>query len=220
MAINEGAAKRGWLYDKVNARLNVYVDGSNVMQLAIADHIKLNSIADGKTVRINSRNYTQTSGDSIAGQSKPNQTVAGTASVYGWQFSPRFADAIGGNSLVGVQSNPILKGSTGNLTGDYRCFEAKLETEGGAATRTITGVSSCFRAEQQLSSGGTYTGGVYALEVKAKVNNKVWDGLALLPDDSEVAEDALTATDSTKRGWIAVTVGSASRFIRLYDSGI
>ena len=138
--------------------------------------------------------------------------------VYGWQFSPRFQDVIAGAALVGVQSNPILKGDTGDLTGDFRCFEAKLEG-GNAATRTIAGVCSCFRAEQQLSSGGTYTGGVYVIEAKAKVNSKVWDGFALLPDDSEIAEDATTGTSGTKRGWIAVTVGSATRYIRLYDTG-
>ncbi len=181
-----------------------------------ADHIEIMTVLDSKNVRINSRDYTQTSGDSIAGQSKPNQSVDGTVSVYGWQFSPRFADAIGGGSLSGVQSNPILKDNTGDLTGDFRCFEAKLEG-GNAATRTIAGVCSCFRAEQQLSSGGTYTGGVYVLEAKAKVNNKAWDGLMLLPDDSEIANDEDTGTANTIAGYIKVKIGTAVRYIYTYS---
>ena len=47
MARNVKAAKRGWLYDSANSRLNVYVDGTLVAHYAKAKTKFIGSIADG-----------------------------------------------------------------------------------------------------------------------------------------------------------------------------
>lgn len=63
--------------------------GSAPLVLAPADtNLDLKTTTDSKPVRINSRNYTQASGDSIGFQATPNQTVTTTGEVFGAQLKP------------------------------------------------------------------------------------------------------------------------------------
>jgi len=182
-----------------------------------ADHIEIMTVLGTKNVRINSRDYTDTSGDVTAVQSKPNISVGGTTGVTGVEVSPRFASGIAGSKCVGIMSNPILKGAAGgNLSSDMRCYEGKLESDSGS-TRTIAGGAYVLHAMQALH--GTVTGGAYPVAVDAAGGNVAWSGFAKLPDDSQVAEDATTGTSGTKKGWIKLMVGSVTRYIRLYDTG-
>lgn len=174
------------------------------------------------TIRLNSQNFTQTAGDIIGYQSKPAANATGTAAVYGTQISPRFAHGVAGADLVGVQSNPILKGTAaagGNLSGDVRAFEARLESESGG-TRTVTGGLFGIRFMNQLYSTITASGGVYPIKVDTHGNTLAWSGFAKLPNDGNVAKyssghyGSLGAID----GAIQVMVGATALWIPCYVS--
>lgn len=141
----------------------------------------LNTVTDTKTVKLNSRDYTQVSGDSIGFVSKPNQSVGSSGTVYGAQISPRVATGIslsGSGSLVGLVAAPILKGNTAaSIAGDVRAISAELDDEG--SNWTISGKAVGLRIFQQLTA--TVTGGVYAIKVDASGNTTPWTSLIDVP---------------------------------------
>lgn len=135
--------------------------------------LELDTVDDGTPVRINSRSYTQTTGSSIGMQSKPSQTVTTTGDVIGAEFSPRYQDGIAGGGLVAVKADPILKGTTGNLSGNVVAFEANIDF-GLSGTRTITGAVAAFRTFLAVPSGFTYTGKKSVILI-ANPNIAQWD---------------------------------------------
>ena len=140
------------------------------------DHLYLKTTLDTKNIRLNSRDYEATSGDSTAVQSKPNISVGGTTGVTALELSPRFASGIAGSKCVGIMSNPILKGAAGgDLTSDFRCYEGKLESDSGS-TRTVAGVSSVVHGMNAMH--GTCTKGVFLLNVDVAGGNLDWTGFA------------------------------------------
>jgi hypothetical protein len=173
-------------------------------------------------LRINSVNKAATSGDIIGYQSKPAGNGTGTATVYGSQISPRFNHGVAGADLVGVQSNPILKGTAaagGNLTGDVRCFEARLESE-AAGVRTVAGGLFGIRFMNQLYSTITATGGVYPIKVDTHSNTLAWSGLMKLPSDGNIAKYSAGhyGTIGTLDGAIQVMIGSTALWIPAYTA--
>lgn len=191
-------------------------------------HLALNSGLGGAvgyssgTIKLNSQTFTQTGGDIIGFQSKPNSSGTGTTAVYGAQISPRFAHGVAGADLIGVQSNPILKGTAaagGNLTGDVRCFEARLESETGG-TRTVAGGLFGIRFMNQLKSTITATGGVYPIKVDTHGDTLAWSGLALLPADGNIAKYSAGhyGTIGTLDGAIKVMIGSTVLWIPAYTA--
>ena len=67
--------------------------------------VNVQTVTDSKTVKINSRNYTQASGNSIGFQAKPAQTVASSGNVIGFEVSPRVNSGIalsGSGSVIGA----------------------------------------------------------------------------------------------------------------------
>jgi len=181
----------------------------------VADNLQILTDTDTKNVRINSRNYTATSGDVTAVQSKPNVATGGTIGVTGIEVSPRFAEGAAGSKLVGVMSNPILKGSgdQGDLSSAMRCYEAKLESDSGS-TRTVA-EAYCLHCMQALH--GTVTTGPYPIAVDAGGGNVAWAGFAKLPDDSQVANDEDTGDANTIAGYIKVLIGTNTRYIYTYS---
>jgi len=176
-------------------------------------HLHLDTENDQKNVRINSRDYTRTSGDQSAVQSKPNMSVTGTGGITAIEVSPRFADGCAGSKLVGVMSNPDLKGTTGDLSSAMRCFEGKLESASGS-TRTVAEayVLHCMQALH-----GTVTVGPYPIKVDAGGGNVAWAGFALLPSDAQVAaSDDTTLGDGSVFGYIKVKIGSTVGYHRVY----
>lgn len=204
MAINVSAARRGWVYDKVNARLNIYVDGSEIAQLAIADHCKLNSVSDTKNVRINSRNYTQTSGSASGVQIKPNQNAA-TATISGLEVSPRFAAGIAGASLVAIKADPVLKAGAGDLSGGVAAVQANLDF-GTSGTRTITGDVAAFETFLAVPNTYTYSALVTVMRVR-DVNIKSWSAFLNL-DSANTGCTQTSAAGSTGNMYLKVYVGS------------
>lgn len=181
------------------------------------EHINWDTEDDDKTIRLNSRDYVATSGNFIGFQAKPAIAADGTAEIKGCEISPRVKDTFGCDTMIGVLSDCILKGTSGNLTGRLCSFQGQL-TDENSAGRTITGVASILDAWHQLA-GHTFTGGVYVINVRAAGGATPWSGFAVLPDDGQIATDTGTpgvVTGAT--GWIKVMVGSATRYIALTDS--
>ena len=76
------AAKKAFILDG-----NSQFKGSLIHDTS--DHLAVRSTNDSKNVRINSRNYAGTSGDSSGVQIKPNRSATGTASITGIEVSLR-----------------------------------------------------------------------------------------------------------------------------------
>jgi hypothetical protein len=104
----------------------------------------INTVSDDRTVRINSRSYTQATGDSIGFQSKPNQTVTTTGTVRGGEISPRVAAGVGAGELTALQIYPTLKGATGAVTNviglDLIICEDDQESPGRTISGDVTGI--------------------------------------------------------------------------------
>lgn len=189
------------------------------------DHLLLTTSNDEKNVRINSRDYTPVVNKTYCGvQIKPNLThltgagATVAVSLNGLEVSPRFADGQGGVSLTGIMSNPDLKGSgaAGNVSGEIRAYEAKVESASGS-TRVVTGPVSCFKAGQAMH--GTVTNGVFVLDADAGGGNVAWKGLMNLPDDGQLAKvSANMSSQGQMDGYIKVTIGSQDMFIQCWDT--
>jgi hypothetical protein len=166
-------------------------------------HTHIDTGNDEKNVRINSRDFTQTSGSGCAAQIKPNQSVDGTASVTGLEVSPRFADGIGGNDLRGILADPNLKGTTGDLTGQVVAVECNIDMGDAGSTRTIAGDLSALSSFLDLPSGITVSGKATLLRVRG-VNAAAWDAFLNLDD----ANTGLTQSSAAS--------GGTSKYLKVY----
>ena len=195
-------------------------DGSDTVE---EDHYEINTENDDKNVRINSRDYTRTSGGSCACQAKPNMTVGGSGvDVHGFEASPRFADEAGGRDCIGFKSNPILKGDTGTLTGALRCFEGKLETNYG--DNRTTAVMAVLEAMSDVR--GTITLGPTVIKVN-KGDYTAWESVIELEGAEAGCWNASPGTEIDNNsagsvlmsGYIKVILADTTKYIALYDVG-
>jgi len=182
----------------------------------LTDHLLIKTTLDGKNVRINSRDYTQTSGSISAVQSKPNATEDGTLMMYGFECSPRFQDGIGGTGISCFFANPDLKGTTGDITGILRCFEGKLESASGS-TRTVAD-AAVLHAMQALH--GTLTDGPYVIKVDAAGGGVAWKAVMDLAADTGIAAYSAGHYSSLGNvdGKITVVVDGHTLLIPAYDT--
>jgi len=208
---------RGWHYDIVNKRLDVRNEGLEYMRFEDGNHTLLLTVSDTKNVRINSRNYTQTSGDASGVQIKPNQTVA-TAGITGLEVSPRYAAGIAGTNLVGIKCDPVLKGSGGgNLSGQVAGVQVNIDF-GLSQTRTITGDVSAFEAFLAVPSNMTYSGDVSFLRVRT-VNIRAWDYFLNLDDaNTGVATSTDPSVAGTETRWLRVREASTDFWIKVFPA--
>lgn len=140
--------------------------GANFTITNVDGNLRLETMTDTEEVEINSRDYaTATSGSQRAVRVRPNMTSAGQG-ITGLDVSPRFAHGIGGSHLVGIMSNPDLKGGTGTLTGPIRCYEGKFDGGcTGATRRTVAGPA--FILEAMSGNEAVITNGCFVLGVNA-----------------------------------------------------
>lgn len=174
----------------------------------------INSTADNTQVRINSRSYTQASGNSIGFQSKPSQTVTTTGDVIGGEISPRLQAAIGTGQIKGLHVDIDLKGATGGNITDIKVLEVEMVSDASAG-RTVSGDAMCMQFRNALQ-GVTVTGDVGVFEVQAN-EGVAWEVFGKFPDDSGIA--ATTGSPASlpaNTGYIRVKVGSTLFKIPLY----
>lgn len=140
--------------------------GDDFILTNVDGQMRIETMADTKNVRINSRDYgTAVSGEQCAVQIKPNMTAA-TQGITGLEAAPRFAEGIAGAKLVGIKSNPDMKGGVGAVAGPIRCFEGKFD--GGhqllpTVRRTVAGAAYILDCMNALEA--TVTGGVYVIGI-------------------------------------------------------
>ena len=184
-----------------------------------ADHFEIKSILDSKNVRINSRDYTLTSGGASAVQTKPNVSVGGSGvEITGLESSPRFASGISGGSLTAIKADPVLKGGATNLTGSVKGVEVNVDF-GTDHTGTLTGDVSAYSFFYDSGSGLTRTGNAVMFLLRAPNISQLSHLLEIEAGNTTIANSAETGTSGTKRGWILIEVNGADRYIRTYDAG-
>lgn len=169
---------------------------------------------DDAPYRINSKDYNHTSGGCVAIQTKPNVVTGGSGvDMHGIESSPRFADAATGRDLIAFKSNPILKGTTGTLSGAVRCYEGKLETS-TTCTRTVA-VMAVLEAMSDVR--GTVTQGPTVILVN-KGDYKAWESvMELKGNESLVWHDTDTAVGGTAAGYFKVIINGNNRYVKLYS---
>jgi len=175
-------------------------------------HFALETLEDTKRIRLNSRNYAATSGDIMGFDSRPRANASGTQTMIGGYIAPGANDGVALGNIIGILSDPYLKGSSGNLSGDIRALQGQV-TDENVGGRTIDGVVSMFDAWQQLAAH-TFTGGVYVVTVRAAGGATPWSGFAKFPDDGQIASDGEDKSGGTI-GWIKVKIGSKVGYIQV-----
>lgn len=146
------------------------------------EHIEWQTEDDDKNIKLNSRDYSATSGDRTAVQIKPNGSVGGTITLVGLEASPRFAAGIAGTGLVAIKADPLLKAGSGNLSGGVVGVQSNIDF-GVSGTRTIGGDVSAFESFLAIPSTYTYSGIISFLRIRS-VNIKGWDAFLNLDDAS------------------------------------
>lgn len=171
-------------------------------------------------LQLNSRDFTYASGDAIAFQATPSQTVSSSGNLIGGQIKPRLQDGValtGSGSLIGLHIDTDLKGTTGAIGGDIRGMEIEMVGDIGR-TSAVTGDVLGIRFRTNLSTVvGGHVSPLYVLAGEAAGGQ--WDALCKFSANvTGVWDDTDSGTTSTKAGFIKVLIGTTARYIRLYDA--
>ena len=165
------------------------------------------------TVKLNSRNFSNASGDTIGVQVTPNQTVATTGEVFGAQFKPRSASAIAIGGINGLGVDVEMKGGAANNTGDIRGLNVYI---GALGTGTISGDIVGMRL--RLEAAKTLTGDAVALDIDD--NEAALDWTHLLKLGAALGTHGMTTSSDksgqTASGTLKVKVGGTLYHIQLY----
>ena len=175
---------------------------------------------DSKTIRLNSRNYSQATGSSIGFQSKPAQNIASTGSVIGAEISPRANSGIAVANVIGLHCDAYLKGTAaGTISGDVRALNLELVTD-DAGTRTVSGNVNAIRIRSAFSAT-TITGKFVPIRIEkaeAQTGSKQYDAVLELPSTvAGVWNDTDSDSGDTEAGYIKVLVNGNARYIVLYS---
>lgn len=188
--------------------------GNILFEMDSSGHIQIKTVADSAQVRINSRNYTQTSGDTIGLQVTPNQAADTTGEVFGAQFKPRVANTFDAATCNGIGIDSELKGSgDGALSGDLRGINMYL---GATGSGTIGGNVVCIRARAEVNINPT--GRIVFAHIIQHEGSQGWDGL-LEFTEALGTHSMTTNTDKTgnaKSGTIKVYANGTLYHIQLY----
>lgn len=190
----------------------------------VPDSDKQIDAINGRPLKISSQRYTQTSGDSIGYQCKPDQRVTTTGDVFGAQLSPRVQAAAGCNRLVGHSSAPIIKGSSGvsgTVTNGVQCYRAELTDELGAGKTFSDDLVGYDVRGIAMESGHTYDSNVHTVGFRmgTSENSKAWDAvLKLSGTQAGVWNDTPGTEPSTGDGYIKVIVNNSDRYIQLFST--
>ena len=192
---------------------------SSLQHLGLNSGITATDIA-GYTVRINSVTNVGTANDFIGFQSKPAQGIATAQNVIGAEISPRVLDTFaltGSGSVIGLHVEPYLKGTTGNIAGDFRGLQVELVSDVGTS-RTIARYVCGLRIRSYLTTGGV-TGNKCAIRIEIpETGGEAYDSVMTLTDTHPLIWNSAPATEpTTADGYIKVNVNGADRWIQLYS---
>lgn len=189
------------------------------VKASFGNNMALDTVSDNRQVRINSRNFTQTSGSSIGFQSKPAQTVTSTGSVIGGEISPRVNDDIDIANVIGLHVDSFLKGTTAKtISGDVRALQLELVTD-DAATNTISGNVNAIRIRSAFSAT-TITGSFIPIRIEkaeAQTNSQQYTHILDLTG-TETGVWNTSGAPTTNNGYIKVRVNGLDRWIQLLST--
>lgn len=181
---------------------NVYADA---VKAITGNDLALQTVSDNKQVELNSRNFTQATGDSIGFQAVPNQTVTTTGEVFGGQIKPRVAANIDAATVNGLGIDSEVKSGTGSLSSDLRGINMYLGATGsGTIGGNIVGIR--MRVESNINP----TGLIAPFHFVQHEGSQGWDGLAIF---TEALGTHSMTTNSDKTG------GAKSGTIKVYANG-
>lgn len=149
--------------------------------------------SDNKSIKLNTRDYL-IGGTGVS--TKPNQTVAGY-SIKGLEVQPRFASTIGGVNLVGANISGVLKGITGNLSGEVHVLELETDFDQNQnPTRTITGDVTLLRFSGGFPNSMTFSGKKTCIQL-APQQSGAYDGFIKFDaTNTDIVLDAGTGDNS------------------------
>ena len=169
---------------------------------------------DNKQVKLNSRDFVQTSGDTIGFSATPNQAATTTGEVFGGQIKPRVAAGFDAATVNGLGIDSEVKSGAGALSSDLRGFNMYL---GATGSGTIGGNVVCFRARAEVNINPT--GHIVFLVPVQHEGSQGWDGLVKF--DAALGTHSMTTnadkTGNSKVGTIkCVTSAGDTVHIQLY----
>lgn len=183
-------------------------------------HLKFETIDDDKTLRFNSRDYVQTSGDAIGFQCKPAQTVNG-AGIKGGEISPRVKSGITlSGSMIGLHVDFDLKGTAaGTIAGDCRVLELEMVADVGGG-RAITGDVTAIRVRSFMPASGGVAGIKSVIKIeKVETGGAAYDGIFDLKGvEAGLYNDTDSGGGGSLDGFVKLQVNGNARYIRLYDA--
>jgi len=181
----------------------------------INQHMELETVNDNKQIKLNSKDYVQASGDTIAFSVTPNQTVTTTGEVFGGQIKPRIASAISAATVNGLGIDFELKGSGATtVTSDMRGLNMYA---GATAAAHVIGGDVCFiRVRSEVSTNPT--GHIVFAKIVNHEGSQAWDGL--LKFSEALGTHSMTTnadkTGNAKSGTIKVIANGTEYHIQLY----
>ena len=183
-------------------------------------HLVLNTVDNNKNVRLNSRDFTNTTGGVTGFQVKPGQAATSTGELKGGEISPRFKDGFTANTIVGLHVDAFLKGTTAVTTpGDVRGMQVELVTD-DAGTRTISGYVTGLRMRSAFSATAI-TGNFSAFRIEkpeAQTNSQTYDTVFDFTSTVPLVwNDTDVDSGDTEAGYIKVIVNGNARYIVLYS---
>jgi hypothetical protein len=183
-------------------------------------NLDLQTFSDSKPVRINSRNYTQTAGSSIAFQVKPAQTVSNTSYIIGGEISPRCNSGVACAGVIGLHVDAYLKGTAvGTISGDVRGLQIEMVTD-DAGTRTVSGYVAGLRIRSAFSATAI-TGNFVPIRIEfpeVQTNSQTYDAaLEFTGTVAGVWDDTDADSGDTEAGYLKVFVNGNARYIALYS---
>lgn len=195
---------------------------SGIMKTS-ADHMLLNSgttASDvaGKTIRLNSITNTGTANDFIGFQSKPGQGAATSKNIVGGEISPRINDTFaltGSGSIIGLHVDCYLKGTTGAIGGDVRCFQSELTDDTGSS-RAVTGYITHLRVRSNLSCSAT--GKYSVIRVESEEGTKKLDCFAQFTTGTGSLVEANGTVGGTQAKAIKVNIDGTTFYVPLHTS--
>lgn len=175
--------------------------------------LALQTTSDNKIVKINSRTYTQTSGDTVGFQVTPNQGATTTGEVFGGQIKPRVAAGFNAASVNGLGIDSEVKSGAGALSSDLRGLNIYL---GATGNGTIGGNVCVVRARAEVNINPT--GRIVFAHIVQHEGSQGWDGL--LEFTEALGTHSMTTnadkTGNGKSGTVKVYANGTLYHIQLY----
>ena len=169
------------------SQLDVMIGGTSLLRFSkpssdpqlhsIGTHFEIETDTDTKQVKLNSRSYTQASGDTIGFSSTPNQAVTTTGEIFGAQIKPRAASNVSAATVNGIGIDSELKSGTGALSSDLRGLNIYL---GATGSGTIGGNIVAIRA--RVESAINPTGLIAFAHIVNSEGAQGWDGLLVFTE--------------------------------------